>query len=44
MALGTVNVSGVMQSDIEEVKQDIQYVSDLIGEEANTGEIGRAHV
>ena len=37
MALGTVNVSGVMQSDIEEVKQDIQYVSDLIGEEANTG-------
>lgn len=37
MALGTVNVSGVMQSDIEEVKQDIQYVSDLIGEEANKG-------
>ncbi|MEY8321843.1 hypothetical protein AAK894_12365 [Lachnospiraceae bacterium 46-61] len=37
MALGTVNVSGVMQSDIEEVKQDIQYVSDLIGEAANTG-------
>ena len=37
MAPGTVNVSGVMQSDIEEVKQDIQYVSDLIGEEANTG-------
>ena len=29
MALGVVNVSGVMQSDIEEVKQDIQYVSNL---------------
>ena len=37
MALGTVNVSGVMQSDIEEVKQDIQYVSNLIGETENTG-------
>ena len=37
MALGTVNVAGVMQSDIEEVKQDIQYVSNLIGEKANTG-------
>ena len=37
MALGTVNVSGVMQSDIEEVKQDIQDISNLIGEKANTG-------
>lgn len=37
MAFGTVNVAGVMQSDIEEVKQDIQYVSNLIGEKANTG-------
>ena len=37
MALGTVNVAEVMQSDIEEVKQDIQYVSNLIGEKANTG-------
>ncbi len=37
MALGVVNVSGVMQSDIEEVKQDIQDVGDLIGEAANTG-------
>ena len=37
MALGVVNVSGVMQSDIEEVKQDIQDVSNLIGEATNTG-------
>ena len=37
MALGGVNVSGVMQSDIEEVKQDIQDVSNLIGEAENTG-------
>ena len=35
--IGSVNVKGVSQNDIEEVQQNIDNIKELIGQTANTG-------